>query len=124
MSTNDTCCSIVPYFSVQEDKLDQFRHLCEKFIEKTKEEKHCLYYGFTFNNSTVHCREGYENAEGVLVHLDNVGKLFEKALTISELIRLEIHGPAEEIEKLIKPLAHLNPQYFILEYGFRRELVY
>lgn len=123
MSTNDTCCSIVPYFSVREGELDNFKTICEKFIEKTKEEKHCLYYGFTFNNNTVHCREGYENAEGVLEHLDNVDDLLKKALTISELTRLEIHGPEEEVEKLREPLAHLNPQYFILEYGFRRELV-
>lgn len=123
MSTDDTCCSIVPYFSVHEGELDHFRKLCEQFVEQTKEEKHCLYYGFSFNGNIVHCREGYENAESVLAHLDNVGTLFEKALTISEIQRLEIHGPEEELEKLRAPLAHLNPQYFVLEYGFRRELV-
>jgi len=124
MSTSDTCCSILPYFSVHEGKMDNFKKICEKFIEHTKEEKRCLYYGFSFNNNTVRCREGYENAEGVLEHLENVGELLEKALTISELAKLEIHGPEEEIAKLREPLAHLNPQYFILEYGFRRELVY
>ena len=37
-----------------------------------------------------------------------------------ELTRLEIHGPEEELAKLREPLAHLKPQFFVLEYGFRR----
>jgi hypothetical protein len=28
---------------------------------------------------------------------------------------LEVHGPAAELEKLKKPLAHLNPSWFTLE---------
>jgi len=43
-----------------------------------------------------------------------------KALKISELIRLEIHGPEQELEKLREPLAELKPQFFVLKYGFRR----
>lgn len=120
MSTNDTCCSIVPYFAVHEGKLGDFKKICEQFIKQTQEENRCLYYGFSFNGDTVHCREGYANAEGVFAHLDNVGKLFEKALTISDLTRLEIHGPDEELQKLREPLAHLKPTFFTLEYGFRR----
>jgi len=39
---------------------------------------------------------------------------------MAELARLEIHGPEEELAKLRGPLAHLKPQFFVLEYGFRR----
>jgi len=28
---------------------------------------------------------------------------------------VEVHGPAAELEKLKKPLAHLNPAWFTLE---------
>ena len=42
------------------------------------------------------------------------------ALKMVELIRLEIHGPEEEVAKLREPLAKLNPKFFTLEYGFRR----
>jgi hypothetical protein len=52
--------------------------------------------------------------------LKNVGLLLEEALKISEITRLEIHGPEEEIAKLREPLAGLKPQFFILAYGFRR----
>jgi len=56
----------------------------------------------------------------LLAHLENVGQLLDEALKMVELIRLEIHGPKEELAKLREPLAKLNPQFFTLEYGFRR----
>ena len=94
--------------------------MCEEFVILTNTESKCLYYGFSFDGDLVHCREGYEDAEGLLTHLDNVGALLGEALKIADLTRLEVHGPEEELAKLREPLAELNPQYFILEYGFRR----
>ena len=120
METQDTCCTIVPYFKVSSGKLEAFKKLCERFVEKTSEEPKCLYYGFSFDGDQAHCREGYEDAEGVLMHLENVGPLLEKAPQIAELTRLEIHGPEKELAKLREPLADLKPQFFTLEYGFRR----
>ncbi|MEJ2155348.1 MAG: hypothetical protein P8X96_08420 [Desulfobacteraceae bacterium] len=120
MATQDKCCTIVPYFKVPGGKLDAFKALCEKFVEKTNSEPKCLYYGFCFEGDQVHCREGYEDAMGLLAHLENVGALLEQALQMAELSRLEIHGPEEELAKLRGPLANLNPQFFTLEFGFRR----
>jgi len=77
-------------------------------------------HGFSFDGDQAHCREGYEDAEGLLAHLDNVGALLGEALKISDLTRLEVHGPEEELVKLRGPLSELNPQYFVLECGFRR----
>lgn len=120
MATKDTCCTIVPYFKVPEGRLDEFRQLCEEFVDKTQTEAGCLYYGFSFNGNTVNCREGYLNAEALLAHLENIGKILERALKIAELSRLEIHGPKQELDKLRGPLADLKPDFYILEYGFRR----
>jgi hypothetical protein len=120
MATTDTCCTIVPYFKVHEGKLEAFKELCVQFVEKTLQEPKCLYYGFSFFEDQVHCREGYDDAEGLLAHLDNVGALLGEALKISEIARLEVHGPEAELAKLREPLANLNPQFFSLEYGFRR----
>jgi hypothetical protein len=120
MATHDKCCSIVPYFKVSSGKMEAFKKLCERFVGKTREEVKCLYYGFCFDGDLVHCREGYADAEGLLAHLENVGTLLEEAFKIAELSRLEIHGPEEELAKLREPLAHLSPQFFVLEYGFRR----
>jgi quinol monooxygenase YgiN len=120
MATQDTCCTILPYFQVSDGNLPAFKKLCEQFVAKASQEPKCLYYGFSFNGDLVHCREGYQDAEGLLAHLENVGPLIEESLKIAELARLEVHGPKQELEKLREPLAQLNPQFFVLEYGFRR----
>lgn len=120
MATEDSCCTIVPYFQIHDGKLDDFKSLCERFVERTSTEAGALYYGFSFDGHTAHCREGYETAADALAHLDNVGDLLQEALQISDLVRLEIHGPEEQLAQLRGPMAELNPQFFALEYGFRR----
>ena len=120
MATQDKCCTIVPYFKVQSGKLEAFKEMCEQCVEKTDQEPKCLYYGFSFFEDLVHRREGYQDADGVLAHLENIGPLLQEALKIAELTRFEIHGPEEELAKLREPLADLKPQFFVLEYGFRR----
>ena len=120
MEAPDTCCTLVPYFKVPVENLAAFKKLCERFVEKTRSEPKCMFYGFSFYADQAHCREGYQDAEGLLAHLHNVADILDEALKISELIRLEIHGPDDELEKLRGPLAAFNPQFFSLEYGFRR----
>jgi hypothetical protein len=120
MATQDRNVSIHPYFKVSDGKLDEFKKFCEQFVSVTAKEPKCLYYGFSFHGDEVHCREGYEGAEGLLSHLDNVGSLLEGLLKIAEITRLEVHGVEEELTKLRVPLADYNPTYFTLEYGIRR----
>ncbi|MEZ4601014.1 MAG: hypothetical protein R2940_14595 [Syntrophotaleaceae bacterium] len=120
MNNRDSCCSIAPYFRVPSENLQSFKELCARFVESSSQEPKCLYYGFTFDGDQAHCREGYADAEGLLAHLANVGPLLQEALKLAEITRLEIHGPAEQIEKLKEPLAALNPQFYTLEFGFRQ----
>jgi quinol monooxygenase YgiN len=120
MVSMDTCCTIVPYFTVHEAKLENFKRIGEQCVKKANEEPECLYYGFTFDGNLAHCREGYANAEAVLAHLENIGPLLQEALKIADITRLEVHGPEMEIEKLREPMANLNPRFFTLECGFRR----
>lgn len=68
----------------------------------------------------IHCREGYADADGLLAHLDNVGAMIGETLQIAEMFRIEVHGPAEELEKLKEPLAEFPVEYYTLEYGIRR----
>ncbi len=120
MATQDRCCTIHPYFKVKPGKLPAFKALCERFVAKTQPEERCLYYGFSFDGDEVHCREGYRDAEGLLLHLESVGALLQEALQIADIARLEVHGPEAELAKLRGPLAALKPRLFALEYGFRR----
>lgn len=119
MATQDKCVTVVPYFKIHSGKMQECRALCERFVEKTKTEPGCLYYGFSFNGDVVFCREGYQDADAALAHLQNVGALLGEFQKLTDLLKLEIHGPEGELAKLRGPLADFNPQYFTLEYGFR-----
>lgn len=104
--------SLHPYFKVNEGKLDDFKALLPQFIARTKTEEKCYYYDFSICGDVIYCREAYNGAEGALTHIGNVEELIGKALEISELIRIEVHGPAAELEKLKEPMGALNPQWF------------
>jgi quinol monooxygenase YgiN len=115
----DTSVSFHPYFKIHAGKVGDFKALCGRFIEKTKAETGCLYYGFTFSGDMVYCREAYVDAAALLAHAEHVGALIQEALTIADLVRLEAHGPESELNQLREPLAALNPQYFVLYDSFR-----
>jgi len=36
MALEDTVCTLVPYFTVNDGKLDEFKAIGEKMVEKTK----------------------------------------------------------------------------------------
>jgi len=105
MALEDTVCSLVPYFTVQEGKLDEFKALGAQMVERTKSESDVVYYGFSFSGNRAHCREGYTNAAGILKHLENVDELLKpnllhhgkwfsplvSALVLGQLITLEHH---------------------------------
>lgn len=120
MATDDICVTIVPYFTVHDGKLDEFKAGCDALIEQTKNELGALYYGYSFDGNTAHCREGYKDGDALLAHLENIGPLLQEALKICDITRLEVHGPEAELAKLREPMSSLNPQFFTLEYGFRR----
>lgn len=115
----DNCCSIAPYFEVPPERMDEFQALVDQFVEATRTETGCLYYGFCFDGHTATCREGYDGADGVLAHLGNVGELFAKAQEVAKLVRMEVHGPEAELAKLREPLSGLDVDFFVLEKGFR-----
>ena len=116
----DTCCTLVPYFEVADGKLGEFRALCDKFVAKTATEPGCVHYAFSFTGNEAHCREGYKDADSVLAHLQNVGPELGEALKIAKIVRLEVHAPASELEKLKGPMSALGPKMFTVELGFRR----
>jgi quinol monooxygenase YgiN len=120
MAEPDTCCTLVPYFKIHEGQIESFKQGCNAFVEKTRSEPGCLSYAFSFDGNEAYCREGYADAAALLSHLKSVGGLLAEALTKSDITRLEVHGPASELDKLRQPLGEMNPQFYTLEMGFRR----
>jgi len=117
MSLPSNVVTIHPYFKIHSGSMDAAKALLPAFVEKTRTERKNLYYEFTLNGDVVFCREGYEGAEAALAHLANVETLLGEMLKLSSLERLEIHGPAAELEKLKAPLAAFNPAWFAIECG-------
>lgn len=107
--------SLHPYFKAHPKKLDAIKKMLPRFVEKTKDEKAVLFYEFSRSGDEIFCREAYESAEGLLAHLDNVGALLTELTKMADLTRIEVHGPAAELEKLKKPLADLKPVFFTLQ---------
>ncbi len=112
--------SIHPYFKIHPGQADAAKALLPRFVAKTASEPLCVYYEFTINGDLVFCREAYRGAEGTLAHLANVGELLGEMLKISDLARLEIHGPADELAKLKGPLADYKPVWFEYACGIGR----
>ena len=100
MSALPNFVSLHPYFKVHPGKLEAVKAAFPRFVEKTAIEEKNLFYEFSANGDEIFCREGYTDAEGVLAHLENVGVLLAELLTMGELTRIEVHGPATELEKL------------------------
>ncbi len=113
MSVPQNFVSLHPYFKVHPGKLEEFKAALPAFAQVTATETKNLFYDFTVNGNEVFCREGYDGAEALLKHLDNVGALLTEAFKIADLTRLEIHGPEAELAKLRNPLAHLKPAWFV-----------
>ena len=120
MALEDKVCTLVPYFTVQDGKLDEFKALGEQMVAATKNENDVAFYGFSFSGNKAHCREGYNSADGILAHLGNVDSLLKQALEMASLDLLEVHAPADAVAALQEPLKALNPTYYTMEIGFRR----
>ncbi len=112
--------SIHPYFKVHPGQLAAAKALLPEFVARTKTEPACHSYEFTIDGDLVFCREAYANADAVLAHLANVEAQLGAMLKIADLTRLELHGPAAELERLRTPLADLKPAWFVFECGVEK----
>lgn len=110
--------TIEPKFTIKDDAAA--RPIMEEFIEATRSEKGCLYYGWSTSGADkLFCREAYVDAAATLAHLDNVGalvgKITESACTLDEI---SFHGPAAELEKLKPTTDAFGAKYFAVDAGF------
>ena len=112
--------SIHPYMRANPGKIGELRALFPRFVERTAKEPLNLFYEFTVNGDVTFCREAYIGAEGVQAHLANVGDLITEQMKHGTIFRLELHGPAAELDKLRSGLAHMNVEWFVKEAGVKK----
>lgn len=112
--------SLHPYFKAHAGKREACLALLPPFVAATQPDTDCLYYEFTTHDDEIFCREAYVSGAAALAHLTTVGPLLEQMLGMADLTRLEIHGPAEELEIMKPALAGLNPAWFETACGVTR----
>ncbi len=112
--------SLHPYFKAHAGKRDACHALLPTFVSATNPDKDCLYYEFTTHDDEIFCREAYTTGAAALAHLTTVGPLLEEMLKHADITRLEIHGPAAELEIMKPVLAGLNPTWFETACGISR----
>lgn len=116
----DTHVTVVPYLTIPDGKMDEFRSLIPKFYASTKAGTgECLYYGFAVHGNKVLCREGYAGAEAVLAHLGEVKESLDAAISLvgEGGLDLSIVGPAAELEKLKGPLEPMGAKFWEQDTG-------
>ena len=93
-----------------------------EFVEATKREAGCVYYGWSIAGDKLFCREAYVDGAAANAHLANVGPQIGKILAdgVCTLDEIHIHGPADQLE-LVKPgTKDLGTVYYGQHSGFSR----
>merc|ERR1711959_258467 len=72
--------------------------IMKEFVEATKTEDGCVYYGWTVAGEKLFCREAYNDGAAVNAHLANVGPLIGKLLEDGVCKLDQIHqGPRHRV---------------------------
>eukprot|EP00090_Calanus_glacialis_P022129 TRINITY_DN3414_c0_g1_i1.p1 TRINITY_DN3414_c0_g1~~TRINITY_DN3414_c0_g1_i1.p1 ORF type:complete len:252 (-),score=73.63 TRINITY_DN3414_c0_g1_i1:121-876(-) len=118
----DSHVTILPEFIVPAGKVDEFKAGFPKFYAATKNgpgAAGCLYYGFGFSGESMYCREGYKSAEDCMKHGADVKDIIDEPLKAvgAANFKLNVVGPAAELEKLKPKLAPRGAVFWELDAG-------
>ena len=121
----DTVVHLYPYFTMK--NVYEFKKIWGDAYPGTKAaqaEEKSHQYAFSFDENgpekVASCRESYGDAEGVKTHLGNVDAPLKGVLDgPADLLRLEVHGPQSECDKLKEALSPLGCVFYVTEWGFR-----
>merc|ERR1711977_523943 len=110
--------SIQPTFTVKDWAAAE--PIMAEFVEATKKETGCVFYGWTKVGDKLFCREAYVDAAAVLAHLDNIGALVGKLLeSAATLDGIELHGAYEEVDKCKEKMDAFGTTYWKHETSLR-----
>lgn len=119
----DTHISVVPMYTVPEEKMKEFRATWPAFYDAVqKGPKDSLYFGWCESGNQVINRQAFTSAKALMGQLEKVGVALEVCRTIlgeEGRVDVSIVGPESELAQLKDHLAVLQPRYFELEQGSR-----
>ena len=112
-------CHIVTDFQlfIEEGKLEDFKSIVNTMVEITNlNEPNTLVYEYHINEDGTECHllETFKDSDAFMVHLGNVGHLFDTLFESATMTRAKIYGsPSAELQQALDPLGveyftHLN----------------
>ena len=113
--------TVIGYFDIPTGNADPFRANCEAMLALRDKEPGHLATAYSFDkDTTATSREDYENAEAVIRHMELGRHIYESTTGLVDITRVEVHGPAAELEKLDALFSDLSPRFYVTEFAFRR----
>jgi len=111
-------CSINPTFTVED--WAKAEPIMKDFVEKTKTEKGCIYYGWCKTGDKLKCREAYVDGAAVNAHLENVGPCIQALLAdgIAKLESIDIQCPEDQVAVVKPGTEALGTAYYQVHSGF------
>ena len=103
--------------SVKEGKLEDFKSIVNTMVEITElNEPNTLVYEYHINEDGTECHllETFKDSDAFMVHLGNVGHLFDTLFESATMTRAKIYGsPSAKLQQALDPLgveyfAHLD----------------
>ncbi len=97
-------------FKIEENKVDLFKQIATECIAVVKEKDQSTHkYDWFFSDNLCVVEEAFENSNGMLTHLKNLGSLPSKLIEIASF-DLEIYG--DPSEALLEATSGLNPKIY------------
>lgn len=113
--------TLIGTFTIRTGNADKFRANCKEMVALRDKEPGHLGSAYSFDgDSSAVSREDYDSADAVKRHMEIGQHIYESTRDLVDITGVEVHGPAEEVDKLRDLLADLSPRYFVTEYGFRK----
>jgi len=106
----DESVSTITYYEVRD--MDSFANLTVEIAEAKKLEPTVLSCSFSFNGNQVMCKESYDTADSAKAHLDSSAPLAKRAAESADILKVEVMGPEEQLEKLRETFNEVNVMFW------------
>ena len=107
--------------SIKEGKLEDFKSIVNNMVGITElNEPNTLVYEYHINEDGTECHllETFKDSDAFMVHLGNVGHLFDTLFESATMTRAKIYGsPSAELKQALDPL---GVEYFAYLDGIER----
>jgi len=104
-------CSFHPHFTVKDWAVVE--PIMNRILTTTSDEEGCLHLGWTRSGDSLQWHGDYVNGEALKAHFEKVKPLLlELVAGPATLVRMDVHGPAAELEKSVTLLDNFEPVHF------------